>query len=182
LISRQAGAQVTVNVQWQNIKPGYLSDTVSYAEARKLTWNDFRGRPDAASPAGAITQSGFGYGMSMHSANNKTIVNITIYCYFDKRKSWVKKGMTTNYALTHEQHHFDITFLNTSNFVKKLKEAVFDKTNCNSVIEKIYDECFSALNKMQNDYDGETSNGRIEIMQQNWNKKIDSQLAALITN
>jgi hypothetical protein len=177
-----ADAQFTVNIQWQNINRAYFGDSIYYDFSRKLNWMDFKGKPDAASPAGAITESGFGYRLAMNSYNNRTNVNITVFCYFNKNKSWVKKGMKTNYALTHEQHHFDITFLNTTLFVKKLKEAAFNKSNYNSVIEKIYDECFSALNKMQNDYDGETSNGRIENMQQYWNKKIDSQLAELIIN
>ena len=49
-------------------------------------------------------------------------------------------------------------------------------------LDKIHDECFAALDKMQNEYDGETSNGRISRMQTIWNKKIDKQLAEITTN
>ena len=86
-------AQVTVNIQWQNSKPGNTGDTIYYDSNRKLTWSDFKGSPNAASPAAAITESGFGYLLAMRSLNNRTSINITVYCYFDKNKSWVKKGM-----------------------------------------------------------------------------------------
>ena len=175
-------AQFTVNIQWQNSNIGYTGDTIYYDTDRKLIWNDFKGRPDAASPAAAITESGFGYRMSMNSYNNRTTVNITVFCYFNKNKSWVKKGMKNNYALLHEQHHFDITYINTCLFIKKLMETKFNRSNYNTLLEQINNQYYNALTKMQNDYDGETANGRIEPMQLLWNKKIDQQLATLITN
>jgi hypothetical protein len=177
-----SSAQFTVTVHWQTIKPGNAGDSIYYDSGHKLTWPDFKGKPDAASPAGAITESGFGYRMAMQSNNNRTNVNITVYCYFNKKKSWVKKGMKNAYALLHEQHHFDITYINTCLFLQKLKEARLNKSNYISYVEQIYNECFAALNTMQDAYDGETSNGRIEAMQLFWNKKIDTQLAALTTN
>ena len=182
LATNAAAAQLTVNIQWQSVKPGYSGDNIYYDTDHKLTWADFKGRPAAANPAAAITESGFGYRMSMQSFNNRTSINITVFCYFNKNKSWVKKGMKTAYALLHEQHHFDITFINTSLFIQKLNAAKLTKSNFNSLVERIYDECFAALNKMQDEYDGETSNGRIVAVQELWNKKIDAQLATLTTN
>ena len=177
-------AQVTVNIQWQNIKPGNgnTGDTIYYDSDRKLTWPDFKGTPIAASPAAAITESGFGYLLAMRSLNNRTFINITVYCYFSKSKSWVKRGMKNDYALQHEQHHYDITYINTCLFIQKLREARLNRSNYNSLSGKIYDECVLALNKMQDEYDGETSNGRKKEVQAEWNKKIDQQLAALIIN
>jgi len=175
-------AQLTVNIQWQSVKPGYSGDSIYYDADRKLTWVDFKGRPDAASPAAAVTESGFGYRMSMQSYNSRTSINITVFCYFNKNKSWVKKGMKTAYALLHEQHHYDITYINTCLFIQKLNAAKLTRSNFTSVVEKIHDECFAALNKMQDEYDGETANGRIENMQMSWNKKIDELLAAFTIN
>jgi hypothetical protein len=182
LAGKSVAAQLTVNIQWQSVQPGYTGDSIYYDADRRLTWIDFKGRPDAASAAGAITESGFGYKMNMQSYNNRTSINITVFCYFNKNKSWVKKGMKTAYALLHEQHHYDITYINTCLFIQKLKEAKLTRSNFNSMLEKIHDECFAALDKMQDDYDGQTSNGRIEVMQLVWNKKIDAQLAAFTTN
>jgi hypothetical protein len=177
-----AKAQVVINIKWQNIKPVYSSDTIYYESKRKLTWPDFKGTPDAASFAAAVTESGFGYQLAMQSLNGKTSINITVYCYFNKNKSWVKKGMNNDYALQHEQHHFDITYINTCIFIQKLRAAKFTRANYGSLSAQIHDECFNALDTMQNQYDGETSNGRKKDVQAAWNKKIDQQLAAITTN
>lgn len=87
--------------------------------------------------------------------------------------------MNTNYALLHEQHHYDITYINANLFVQKLKDAKITVKNYDSVVNRIHDESFAALDKMQNEYDGETSNGRIPRNQYKWNKKIDEQLEEL---
>jgi hypothetical protein len=182
LLAVSVKAQVMVNIQWQAVRPGDNSDTIYYDSNRKLAWRDFKGKPDAKSFAAAVTESGFGYQLAMSSSGSRTTINITVYCYFNKNKSWVKKGMNTNYALLHEQHHFDITYINTCIFIKKLSEAKFTKSNCGALSAKIHDESFAALDKMQNEYDGETSNGRKKDVQAYWNSKIDEQLAALTTN
>jgi len=181
-VSNICFAQFTVTVKWQPIKSGAVNDTIYYNPEKKLTWPDFKGRPDAASPAAAITESGFGYKMSMNAIGNKTNVEITVFCYFNKKKSWVKKNMDSDYALTHEQHHYDITYINTCLFIQKLKAAQLNRGNFNYMVDKIHDECFAALSKMQDDYDGQTSNGRINRMQLVWNKKIDQQLETLVTD
>ena len=121
LFSSMAYAQfVTTTIQWQKVKPGNASDTIAYDLKRKLTWDDFKGRPDENSFAAAITQSGFGYRMSVQNVNGRIKMDITVFCYFNKANSWVKKGENTNYALLHEQHHFDITYINTCLFIQKL--------------------------------------------------------------
>jgi hypothetical protein len=175
-------AQFNVSINWQQIKAGNAGDTIYYNPGRKLTWEDFRAKPDISSPAAAITESGFGYNMTMQTYNHKTNVVITVYCYFNKKKSWVKNNIDADYALVHEQHHYDITYINACLFVKKLKEAQFNLGNYNYLVDKIHDESFAALDKMQDDYDGQTSNGRINRMQTVWNKKIDRLLAELIIN
>ncbi|MBK8610513.1 MAG: hypothetical protein IPL84_11395 [Chitinophagaceae bacterium] len=172
-------AQFTIEVNWKQVAPGSAGDSIYYDPYKKLVWSDFRGKPDQSNPAAAITESGFGYKMSMQSLNKRTNVQVVVFCYFNKKKSWVKKGMANNYALTHEQHHFDVTYINAALFVEKLQKAKFNSKNFNELVNDIYDECFNALSKMQNDYDGQTSNGRIREMQLFWNKKIDQQLETL---
>ena len=172
-------AQFTVTIQWATVKPANNSDTIYYNPQQKLSWADFKGKPDAKSPAAAVTESGFGYRLTMNAINNKIDVIVTVFCYFDKRKSWVKKEMDNAYALTHEQHHYDITYINACLCVNKLKQAQYNNKNFSKVVERIHDESFESLSKMQDAYDGETANGRIKNIQLQWNKKIDTQLTTL---
>jgi hypothetical protein len=175
-----ANAQFIVNIQWQ--KPGSKGDTIYYDPEKKLEWDDFKGKPTGNSVAAAITESGFGYRMSMNSVNGRMEVNITVMCYFNKKGSWVRDGMDSDYALTHEQHHFDITYINSRLFMEKLRKADINRVNYTSIVDKIHDECYEALGKMQDAYDGETMNGRFNRAQYAWNKKIDKQLAEITTN
>lgn len=86
-------------------------ETVYFTSSKGLNWNDFKGKPENNSPAVAMTASGFGYQADFKSTGNKAQLNIAIYCYFNKKNSWVRPGKTTEYILNHEQHHFDISFI-----------------------------------------------------------------------
>jgi hypothetical protein len=175
-------AQVTVNVKWSDYKPPATSDTIYYNASQKLTWQYFKGKPEKGSPALAITSSGFGYDAFAKRRNSKVDINVTVYCYFNKNQSWVIKGKENDYALNHEQHHFDISWIVANNFFTKLKTASFTWQNYNQVLDKIYNDSMKELQRMQNEYDGQTSNGRIVFEQDNWNKKIETQLKAIPTN
>ena len=179
LLNTDIYCQVTTTVQWQiNAKPE-VRDTIYYSSERKLKWTDFRGRPDNNSIAAAITSSGFGFIFGMKSRNNVTVINITVFCFYNKSNSWVKTGMQSEYALLHEQHHFDITYIGACLFIKRLREARFMLGNYSSLVEKINTDCNRAMEKMQNEYDGDTHNGQLRNIQAEWNKKIDTQLLSL---
>ena len=182
LLSSVAYTQVTTTIKWQANKVPDIHDTIYYATDRKLKWKDFQGRPDTKSIAAAITVSGFGYMLAMKSKNGKTAVAITVYCFYNKAISWVKPGMQSDYALLHEQHHFDITYIGACLFINKLRAAAFTLSNYAELVESINNECNAEMEKMQNDYDGQTKNGQVENIQAGWNKKIDELLAALITD
>lgn len=175
-------AQTTVKIQWVQRVPAESSDTIFYSPNRKLSWPDFKGTPDTKSEAIAITASGFGFVSGVKYKNGKVNIDIAVYCYFGENNSWVKPGRESVYALNHEQHHFDITYIATSLFMQKLKAATFTWENYNDVLNRIYAESSRQLEKMQNDYDGQTKNGQLENVQAVWNKKIEKQLAALPTN
>lgn len=169
--------QVNVSVQWSAHHPSAKSDTIYYDAQKKLAWQDFKGKPDNRSEAIAITSSGFGYLAAMQYRNGKTSIGITVYCYFSKNNSWVKTA--SDYALNHEQHHFDVTYIITNLFMNKLKTATFTRNNYGTVLEKLYAESCRELEKMQNEYDGQTRNGRLKNIQANWNEKIEKQLGLL---
>jgi len=175
-------AQTTVKIQWVQHVPAASSDTIFYSPNRKLSWPDFKGIADAKSEAIAITASGFGFISGVKYKNGKVNIDISVYCYFGKSSSWVKAGRESAYALNHEQHHFDITYIATSLFMQKLKAASFTWENYNDVLNRIYSESSKQLEKMQNDYDGQTKNGQLETVQASWNKKVEKQLATLVTN
>jgi len=179
MVSLPALSQAVVSVKWLQYEPAAGSDTVYYAPEKKITWADFKGTPEPGSDATAITSSGFGYMAGIKYKDGKVNISITVYCYFSRHGSWVIKGKETAYALNHEQHHFDVSYIVANLFVQKLKTAKFTWDNYNELLDKFYNDSRQQLKDMQNEYDGQTKNGRLPAVQEKWNAKIDKQLAQL---
>ena len=167
--------QVVVNYISED--PTVTKPLIFYSTATKLTWDDFKGKPDPASNAAAITNAGIGFKMMFHSKDNLATLNITVDCNFSKNDSWVKKGKKTDYILNHEQHHFDIAYIFAMKFIHDLQVAKYTMNDYNKTIDKIYEDTQRGLLTMQNDYDRETKNSQLTDQQELWNKKIDTQVS-----
>jgi len=181
LVSYNLQAQVKTNIKWTEQTSLPASDVIYYRPENKLVWGDFLGKPVEAGITAAITMSGFGYSASMHSSGQNGQLDIKVYCFFNKKKSWVKPGKTTTYILTHEQRHFDVSYIAANIFIDKVQGASMNSTNYNTLISRIYNECIEIMNDMQDDYDEQTNNGQDKLNQDKWNRFIDGKLA-IITN
>ncbi|MFT3911226.1 MAG: hypothetical protein QM737_17530 [Ferruginibacter sp.] len=180
LINNSFG-QLTTNVSWTQQTSLPANETIYYSPGKKLVWSNFTGTaPNDNSIVAALTFSGFGYNASIKTVNGKGELNINVYCYFTKNMSWVKPGKNTAYILDHEQHHFDVTYIAAVIFMDKLQNAKFTTTNYNELLARIYKENCDLMNKMQNDYDGQTKNGQIKSEQARWNDLIDSRVKSFI--
>lgn len=175
-----ANAQFKVQVNFLQPKNNLSNDTIYYNPSQKLTWADFKGIPQANHIALAVTTSGFGYNGAMKSINGKGILTVDVFCYFSKQLSWVKPNKSSDYALTHEQHHFDVSYIATNIFVKKLKESKFTMANYSALLNEIYNASLKQMESMQNSYDGETKNGQLKNIQATWNNKLDAELKTWI--
>ncbi|MEO6406890.1 MAG: hypothetical protein ABIY51_15045 [Ferruginibacter sp.] len=169
-------AQLNTHVIWTEQSSIPSSDIIYYHPQSSLQWKDFQGMPVVNHRAAAITVSGFGYKASLKNIGSKGDLVISVYCFFNKPKSWVKEGHTTSYILAHEQNHFDISYLATNIFIEKLKATNFTTSNMNSLLPKIYTECCDIMNKLQDDYDGQTKNGQVKDAQKKWNEFINEKL------
>jgi hypothetical protein len=174
-----AKAQITTTISWVEKSNANAADVIYYNPNKKLVWADFKGAPGPPSVVAAITSSGFGYKAAMKSSNGKGEINVSVYCYFSKPNSWVRKGKNTPYILNHEQHHFDATYICTKRFIEKIRNANLTTTNMNDVLAKLYKECSTEMRKMQSDYDGETMNGQLKDKQEKWNVFFEDTLLKL---
>jgi hypothetical protein len=172
-------AQITTTISWIEKTSMNATDVIYYNKNKKLVWADFKGAPAPPSAVAAITSSGFGYKASMQTSNGKGSINVSVYCYFSKPKSWVRKGKTTAYILNHEQHHFDATYICAKRFIEKIKIATLTTSTMNDVLAKLYKACCAEMSKMQTDYDGETMNGQLKDKQEKWNAFFDAALLPL---
>ena len=147
-------------------------DRVFWNATQKLTWEDFKGAPNYKEIYSART---FCVISSKMSRKNDSVV-FTIKAAIQKNKSWVKLDQKTISCLEHEQLHFDITELSVRLFRKKLLEYVFNRRTIRTEFGKLVNEFDLYHLKLQDQYDNET-NHRLNIAKQNdWNKKISSEL------
>ncbi len=155
------------------------SEIIYYNVQHSLLWKDFKGIPDETGRAVAITASGFGYKADIKNSGSKGQLNIGIYCYFNKKNSWVKQGKSSDYVLSHEQNHFNISFIAASIFLEKLKASSINSSNYNVLLPRFYKESCDIMNKMQDDYDGQTKNGQLKDVQAKWDNFLAQKINIL---
>jgi predicted secreted Zn-dependent protease len=151
----------------QNKKDGLIS----WSAANRLTWNDYKARPDPNSDAAATTTTYLGIQYDF----NNTKISYKIECSFSRNKSW---GLyKTDYILSHEQGHFDITEIFARQLNKRMSEYSFDKNTYQKDLQKIYNDIQQEKEALQNQYDEETDHSRKKEKQEEWLKKIAALLA-----
>ncbi len=167
---------LTIKFANRTALPG--SDTI-YFSSRLPQWPDFVGTPKTDGIVAAMTSSGFGFDAGMHSRNNKGVLTIGVYSFFNRSKSWVKPDKKTAYILNHEQLHFAISHIGALIFAQQLKQARFTLSNYNQLLTDIYTASYKQMSDMQNRYDSETRNGMLKDKQAEWNVRITTTLSSL---
>jgi hypothetical protein len=145
-------------------------ELLRWSSERRLTWNDYRGRPDPSSDAAASTTTylGIDYKFSSNGFTYK------IDSRFSQSRSW---GLhKTEYILSHEQGHFDIAEVFARKLHKKMSEYKFDRKNYQKDLKKIYDDVIEEKEETQNNYDKETRHSINRQKQAEWLKRIEEML------
>jgi hypothetical protein len=153
-----------------------LSDKsfIDWNTNHKLVWDDFKAAPDMNSRNAALTTSAIQFNFTYDGHN----LNYTITCQFDKNKSWGK--VKTDYILSHEQGHFDITEIFARKLNKSLKEyTVGNIKSLSKDLNKIYQNTMHELNHYQDVYDSETNFSINKEQQAEWLEKISKELKSL---
>lgn len=150
------------------------TDCITWHANRKLTWADFKGKPQPASDKVALTDSG----MSIALKCDNTTAEVVVKCFFNRSRSWTK-DTESEYLLAHEQLHFDITEL----FVRKLRKqlSVF-KDDCEQLakhVQSYYDENYKEYVAYQDAYDKQTHHSLNKEKQAYWEQKVARELKKL---
>jgi len=151
-----------------------LTDKIIWDENRPLSWKDFRGPVDNKLQFKAWTCSGVFYKIQQIS---KDKITVNIVTFFDPNKSWLDKKIVSGKLLEHEQHHFDITKIQSRLFMKDLLEIDFSTKEI--TIEKIrqgYSQNLKDICIINDRYDNETEHSTNEEQQNLWNARINKML------
>ena len=151
-----------------------------WEEAKPLTWADFQGTPNPNNPFQANTNSGISYSWSFKASGDEVTFASEVFCFFLPKGSWVRPGKASTNLLAHEQLHFDITELHARKLRKELENftAVGSK-DMKKLLGDIYKKIDAERKLMQERYDRETDHSQKEKVQEEWQQKIEAELAAL---
>jgi hypothetical protein len=151
-------------------------DTIYYSAKRPLRWDDFRAKPIGGKYEAEVFPS-IGYTEEVEVLKGIVNVKLAVKAYVPKSACWVKPDSRNDYSLNHEQRHFDIVKIIAERFKQKLRAEKLTVDNYDGPINVQYLESFHEMNVMQDQYDDETRHGTNTFIQQQWNEKIDKELA-----
>jgi hypothetical protein len=145
-------------------------DLIDWDAQRKLTWADYKAKPDPNSDAAASTTTYLGIEYNIKTDR----FTFKISSRFSRDKSW---GLhKTPYILSHEQGHFDLAEVYARKLNKKMSEYKFDRKTYAKDLKKIYNEVVDEKAEMQDRYDKETNHSILKVKQEEWLKKINEML------
>ena len=150
-------------------------DTVFYNPARPLVWADFQGKPRPGRYAAAVFPS-FGYGGPTEVVGGYIHLNLNMKVYVLKENSWVRSDSRNDYGLNHEQRHFDIVKLVVERFKRRIGAMKLSVSDYSGIIAYEYIESFREMNRLQDQYDGETQHGLDSHAQERWNTRLEKEL------
>lgn len=148
---------------------------MQWNENKQLTWEDFRGTPDAGDSYVASTNSGMSFSFSYKVTNGTMTMDYEIRCNFYPELSWYKPDLVTDYILKHEQTHFDISELHTRKLRKVMEETTFSN-DPKDAINTIYQDMEDARQNLQKKYDFETDHSKNEPEEIQWRQFIANEL------
>ncbi|WP_018343101.1 DUF922 domain-containing protein [Cytophaga aurantiaca] len=146
----------------------------SWSSSRKLTWADFKGKPDKLNPAAALTYSDIKIGASYIDGK----VAVQVQNFFDTKLSW-SKNKTSVPLLAHEQVHFDITEIYTRKIRLKLNVIASEETIRNGTLNKESSILLKEWKSFQKKYDDETNHGILAAKQKEWQEQVAALLKTI---
>ncbi len=161
-------------VCFQNDEP-----VISWNESYKLSWSDFKDKPQKHNDVAAVTASGITFGFSIRQTDRNQVVsfNTDVHAHFYPEQSWYKVEVADNHILGHEQLHFDITELYARKFRHRISKLRVSN-NVRRQLKKIHNDINSELSRLQTQYDNETDYSRNYEAQVKWHKIIKAELKA----
>ena len=146
---------------------------IDWAETEPLSWHDFKGNVISGRGISALTASAIEYSYECSGQH----IDLSIKAIFIPEESWVKEDAKTEYILSHEQLHFDITEVYARKMRKELVRKVIRCSDARK-IEPIAQQIIKEWKFQQKQYDIETRHSIKKDVQQLWNEKVEYELNA----
>jgi hypothetical protein len=151
-------------------------DTVFYNTNRKITWNDFKDRPNPRSKFNAAIFTSLALEGSPYVEQGTVVLPLEVKVYMLPGSSWVKSGGESDYGLNHEQRHFDVTRIVGKRLSHRLESMEINPDNYDGLVNGAFFDAFREMNRLQEIYDGQTRHGMDSGAQSRWNAILDQAL------
>ena len=152
----------------------FQEDIIAWSTDYELKWTDFQALPKNSSHLDAYTM--LGISLEVVSQNNGN-VDMGVFGYFEKDKSWVKAGEKTDNLLNHERKHFDLCEIYRRILIKRLVAGnPYTVDNFNKRVGDTFNKTFQEYTKEQERYDFETNHSQKKEQQAQWNNAIVKRL------
>ncbi|MBO9727123.1 MAG: hypothetical protein J7623_00650 [Chitinophaga sp.] len=173
LVKHHPFTVIQLNFEEKQDDTSPASDTIFYSPDRRLEWTDFQAKPSPFGPSAAVAYTSFAYDGNSHLENDTLRITLRLQVFFIKSASWVRPDARSNYALAHEQLHFDITRLVVERFKQKLRQTALNRDDYDSIIQYQYLQSFREMNQLQYKFDQETNHGLNPAAQLRWRDKVN---------
>ncbi|WP_181305772.1 hypothetical protein [Rufibacter sp. XAAS-G3-1] len=168
-----------IKVHFEDYKQHQDDDTLFYDPDRPLNWSDFKGGSRISGNYAATVFPGLSNDIHSTVENGVIHIRVSTKPYILRNLSKVLPDSRTEYTLNHEQRHFDILKLVSEHYKQRLRPEKLTLEDYESIIRYQYLEALWEMDKLQKQYDGETSHGLNRVAQERWNQKIDQELREL---
>jgi hypothetical protein len=166
----------SVKISFSDYSEKVEGDTIYYSPKRPLTWSDFQSTLRPSGPYQAAVMPSIGYTQEAKVERGIVDVKLSVKAYVPKSACWASSTGRDDYALNHEQRHFDIVKIIAEQFKRKMMAKKLTPDTYEAAINMQYLDCFRDMNTMQKAYDSETGHGQNRLAQDQWNTRIDQEL------
>lgn len=152
-------------------------ERIAWEANKRLSWQDFKGNPNANGSFVASTSSGMSqsYVIDNNGLLNKKETHVTAHFY--PEYSWYSTKDTTAGLLKHEQTHFDITEIHARILHRRIQSYAFT-SNSKAEVKALYEEVEDERRAMQRAFDKETNHSINREEEKKWEAKIARLLLA----
>ena len=160
------------------------TEGIEYSPTGIFHWGMFRGKinPDhireMGDNTGAVTVSSLSYQMVESKGKN---IKLKVSAQFHPTESWTRypKLYHPDEALNHEKRHFDICEIYARKFRQLLAQSNWTNRNFDANLRASFKKLVAEYRSVQAKYDRETEHSIDVAQQENWNERIDRELAEL---
>lgn len=146
-------------------------ERIAWEATKKLSWQDFKGNPNANGGFVASTSSGMSQSYVIDSGGILVKNETHVTAHFYPEYSWYSTKDTTARLLKHEQTHFDITEIHARILNKSIQSYAFT-SDSKREIKVLYQQVEEERRAMQTAFDNETNHSINREEEKKWEDKI----------